>query len=73
MKLGGSIGFVAATLWLALTPALTHGGKVWSSRPARLAANVAAAQTSPQPPAATPAAIPGLPKSEHVEPQRGKT
>ncbi len=70
MKHGSFVAFVAATIWLALTPAIAVAG---SSHTALATLNAVAAQTSPDRSAPAPAPIPGLPKSEHVEPQRGKT
>ncbi len=70
MKHSAWVGFVAATIWLAVTPAIAAAG---SSHPALSAPNAVVAQTSPDSSAPTPAPIPGLPKSEHVEPQRGRT
>ncbi|HLZ90995.1 MAG TPA: M48 family metallopeptidase [Candidatus Acidoferrum sp.] len=37
------------------------------------AVGTASLQNSPQTPSSSPTPVPGLPKSEHVEPQRGKT
>ncbi len=70
MKQGSWVGFVAATIWLLVTPAIAAAG---GSPTALSTPNAVPAQTSPDgsPPASTP--IPGLPKSEHVEPQRGRT
>ena len=70
MKQGSWVGFVAATIWLLVTPAIAAAG---GSPTALSTLNAVPAQTSPDgsPPASRP--IPGLPKSEHVEPQRGRT
>jgi STE24 endopeptidase len=71
MKHGSSsLGFVAATICLAMMPAIAAAG---SSQTALSSSNTLAAQTSPDGSAPTPAPIPGLPKSEHIEPQRGRT
>jgi len=70
MKHGSFVAFVAATIWLALTPAIAVAG---SSHTALATLNAVAAQTSPDRSAPAPAPIPGLPKSEHADPQRGKT
>jgi STE24 endopeptidase len=69
MKQGSWVGFATATIWLALAPASV----IASSRAASSNPNAVIVQTSPDgsPPTATP--IPGLPKSEHVVPQRGRT
>jgi Zn-dependent protease with chaperone function len=73
MTQGFSVGFIALAVWTALTPAITTAGSVESSRDVPTVSSAAAAQTSPERSAPTPAPIPGLPKSEHVEPPRGKT
>jgi Zn-dependent protease with chaperone function len=70
MKHGSWVGFVAATIWLVVTPAVAAAG---SSHSALAAPNTVAAQTSPDRSAPRPTPIPGLPRSEHVEPQRGRT
>jgi Zn-dependent protease with chaperone function len=71
MKHGSSsLGFVAATICLAMMPAIAAAGSLQS---ALSSSNTLAAQTSPDGSAPTPAPIPGLPKSEHTEPQRGRT
>ena len=70
MKQGSWVGFVAATLWLLVTPAVATAG---ASSAALSTPDAVAAQTSPDGSAPTPTPIPGLPKSEHVEPQRGRT
>ena len=70
MKHGSWVGFVAATIWLVVTPAVAAAG---SSHSALAAPNTVAAQTSPDRSAPRPTPIPGLPGSEHVEPQRGRT
>jgi Zn-dependent protease with chaperone function len=70
MKQGSWVGFVAATIWLLVTPAIAVAG---GSPTALSTPNAVPAQTSPDGSAPTPTPIPGLPKSEHVEPQRGRT
>src|ERR1700716_4339318 len=73
MKQGSSVGFVAVTVWIALAPAITAAAIVGSSRAVPAVSSAAAAPPPPGRSPPTPAPIPGLPKSEHVEPQRGKT
>jgi STE24 endopeptidase len=70
MKHGSWIAFVAATILLVVTPAIAVTP---DSHPALLTSHAVLAQTSPDGSASTPTPIPGLPKSEHLEPQRGKT
>lgn len=70
MKQGSWVGFVAATLWLLVTPAVAAAG---ASSTALSTPDAARAQTAPDGSAPTPTPIPGLPKSEHVAPQRGRT
>jgi Zn-dependent protease with chaperone function len=68
--MGSWVGFVAATIWLSMTPAtaVARGSHAGLSTP-----NAVLAQTSPDQSNPTPTPIPGLPKSEHIEPQRGRT
>jgi Zn-dependent protease with chaperone function len=69
MKHGSWVG-LAATIWLASMPAVAVAG---SSHSVFATPNTVAEQSSPDRLAPTPTPIPGVPKSEHVEPQRGKT
>jgi STE24 endopeptidase len=70
MKQGSWVGFVAASIWLLVTPAIAAAG----GSPAALSTpTTVLAQTSPDGSSPTPTPIPGLPKSEHVEPRRGRT
>jgi Zn-dependent protease with chaperone function len=64
-----SVGFVTALILIALTPARGSAG---NSR-ALLVSASAAAQSLPNRPSPAPAPIPGLPKSEQVKPQHGRT
>ena len=70
MKRGSSVAFAAALLCMALTPGRAPAA---TSHPAAAATpRAASSQTAPER-SSTPAPIPGLPKSEHVEQQHGRT
>ncbi len=61
--------FCLAMLWCGLLPSFAAAERL----PVIVVAKAADAQTAPQRPSPTHAPVPGLPKSERVEPQHGKT
>jgi STE24 endopeptidase len=69
MRQGSWVALAATLIWMALAPALAMAG---SSHATLAGASAGAAQTAPEQ-SSPPAPIPGLPKSEHLEPQRGRT
>jgi Zn-dependent protease with chaperone function len=62
--------FCVAMLWCGLAPLVAAAEP---SPLMRVAAKAAEAQTAPQRPSPSQTPVPGLPKAERVEPQRGRT
>jgi Zn-dependent protease with chaperone function len=74
MKHNSCFPLFAASLWLALSPSFADAASDVSAPAAmRVAPEVAAAQTAPSRSSPSQAPIPGLPKSERIELQLGKT